>query len=128
MPARVLCSSEFGARGECSRDLRSHIVRNWRVILSLQVYDAVRPSLDFLLKANGGKLPRRGPLSSEKEGGGAPASELSQRATTGSGAVQQPESIDRLISLIAGDDDDTPALEYMFRQHACAWVRAARRP
>ncbi len=39
--------------------------------------------------------------------------------------MQQPDIIDRLISSIAGDDDDTPALEYMFRQHACAWVRAA---
>jgi hypothetical protein len=92
--------------------------------LLVQVYDAVRPSLAFLYNANGGKLPRRG-LYNEKDGGDTSSSELSQRATTGSGAVQQPESIDRLIALIAGDDDDTPALEYMFRQHACAWVRAA---
>jgi hypothetical protein len=73
-----------------------------------------------LYNANGGKLPRRGPLASEHS-----ASELSQNQTTGFGNVQQPESIDRLISSIAGDDDDTPALEYLFRQHACAWVRAA---
>jgi hypothetical protein len=97
-------------------------------MLSLQVYDAVHPSLAFLYNSNGGKLPRRGPLSSEKDGGDTSASELSQRAAMGSGAVQQPEIIDRLISNIAGDDDDTPALEFMFRQHACAWVRAALPP
>jgi hypothetical protein len=90
-----------------------------------QVYDAVHSSLAFLYSANGGKLPRRVPLASEKDGSDASASDLSQRLTAGSGAVQQPESIDRLISFISGDDDDTPALEYMFRQHACAWVRAA---
>ena len=85
-----------------------------------QIYDAVHASLSVLYNANGGKLPRRGPPASEPS-----ASELSQNATSGFGAVQQPETIDRLISAIAGDDDDTPPLEYMFRQHCCAWVRAA---
>jgi hypothetical protein len=80
----------------------------------------VHSSLSVLYTANGGKLPRRGPLASEPS-----SSELSQNPTTGFGTVQQPESIDRLISSIAGDDDDTPALEYLFRQHACAWARAA---
>jgi hypothetical protein len=90
------------------------------VFLFFQVYDAVHSSLSVLYNANGGKLPRRGPLASETS-----ATELSQNLTAGFGTAQQPESIDRLISSIAGDDDDTPALEYLFRQHACAWVRAA---
>jgi len=94
-------------------------------LFCFQVYDAVHSSLAVLYSANGGKLPRRVNLASEKDGADASASDLSQRLTAGSGAVQQPESIDRLVSFIAGDDDDTPALEYMFRQHACAWVRAA---
>jgi hypothetical protein len=75
-----------------------------------------------LHNANGVKLPRRGPVGIEKDGGETSAPELSHRVTTG--AAQQPDIIDRLVSAIA-DDDDTPDLEYIFRQHACAWVRAA---
>jgi hypothetical protein len=89
-------------------------------LLLRQVYDSVHSSLELLYSANGGKLTRRGLIASETS-----ASELPLRATTGSSTVHQPDIIDRLITSIAGDDDDTPALEYMFRQHACAWVRAA---
>jgi hypothetical protein len=88
--------------------------------LRYQVYDSVLISLEMLHSANGGKLARRGPIANENS-----QSDLPLRSTTGSSTVQQPDIIDRLISSIAGDDDDTPALEYMFRQHACAWVRAA---
>jgi len=93
--------------------MRPHFLRN-------QVYDSVLISLEMLYSANGGKLARRGPIANENS-----PSDIPPRSTTGSSTVQQPDIIDRLISSIAGDDDDTPALEYMFRQHACAWVRAA---
>ena len=79
--------------------MRPHFLRN-------QVYDSVLISLEMLYSANGGKLARRGPIANENS-----PSYIPPRSTTGSSTVQQPDIIDRLISSIAGDDDDTPALE-----------------